>query len=780
MAKPTSARVRRAATSRKAVKDHTWRPLDDQRDLNDEHFYNGLNLHMAALKEVADAWRAGDVAAADAALLKHFRTRKSPRITAYHTDHWWNDSPDEPVEKRADAVLARPLLGAHDKESPVSRKPHRVKGKPNPKAALDSQVTRQYYMGTLHAAWIKTHKKKYAVGIRQRLEAFFTRYPFVIDPNFFPDEFSLFGGPVHPQLHSCYKMFAWGDLLRGEMFKTPGVLPDEFWLYFIKNFWFHCTQFSRFVGAPFRADNHHLMERGVTCYFIGVQFPEFRRAAAMERYSRGIIRKHFDHNALADGTGSEHCSSYQYRCFLRYAMADSVARLNGRDLLGKRRAALLKKWLLFQGMGASPEGALPDVGDGAGTGLEWVISQSGAMYGSAVLKGIAKSLRLRPPVNEAYAKAYAKVKAKLPKATSVIYPRGGHLFLRDSWKPTANYMWLSLKNENLFNVHTHWDTLSFVIHAHGRKLIGDPISRTYGQPRGLDRGYYFSMDAHNSLVIDDNPIADYRMLQRTWGEQPSRIQEVSHTFSGDYDFVSAAHDGYRPLIHRRSVLFVRGRYFIITDGITMDFTGLNSVFVGTGDIRPHEYCQNLHFEEGVPVKLRKKDNSFVTTCAEGPNVLVVPEPFENLQASLEVDSYFQRLSQKHDTCRLGRIIRDTIGPCMFSTVYRPFKGKAPNVSVETLTPLTTPYRQDEYHGIVVRDGASTDYWALQRDLRKPKTIEISRSGATIRTDAAAVFVSTLSRGKTKGFRIGGRFVELNGKALRLPTRKLERFATQRA
>ncbi|HTL53481.1 MAG TPA: heparinase II/III family protein, partial [Planctomycetota bacterium] len=580
---------------------------------------------------------------------------------------------------------------------------------------------------------------------------------------------------AHPQLSSCYRMFAWGDMLRSKVFMTPGVLSDEFWFWVLKQFCFFHIQFSRFVGAPFRADNHHLMERGVALYFMGVQFPEFAFAREMEAYSCRIIRQHFDHNILKDGAGSEHCCSYQYRCFIRYALPDSVGRLNGRDVLGPDRAKRMHRFLLFQGLVCAPDGKLPDVGDGGGTPISEVVAQSGAMYESAELKAIDAAIGTQElAINPAYAAGFKKIKPRLPRELAAVYPIGGHLALRDGWKKDANFLWLGLKNGSLYNVHTHWDTLSFAMSAFGRTLIGDPVGRTYGRMEDLARGYYFSMDAHNGLIVDDDILTSYKALAKWWGGQPPRIDSAFTMFDpqNGFDYASFSHPGYRPLLLRRDVLFVHGRYFLITDGLSMDFRGFNAVFGSEGDIRPHEMIQPLHFEEDVPVSVRAEDHALVTGLADGPNLLIVPEPFENLRVSVKRDDYIAALDPAPGVCQIGEFRRETIGKCFFSTVYRPFRGgpaQVPALTVRALTPRTGPYRQDEFHAIEIRDGEHTDYWVVQRDRQKPRAIVIEQPGVTIRTDAPAALISIAGK-RITGFQCGGKQVELNGKRLTLPKR----------
>lgn len=610
-----SADIAKKGKGRTDLKNHSTAAPEslptDQRTFTDADFWAGVNLTLPALAPVATLVAAGKQPEAAAALVRHFRRRTTPKISPYHTDPFWDDWPGMPVTRRADVFLAEKIIVP----SEHSVVPIVLAGKSSDPYGIDWQQARQAGMAVgrmrllaeMVSSYDRTGDRKYAAGVDWWLRALAEQIPFVLEPGFHPDEYSAFGGQGHEQLDSCYRMFAWGDLLRSRLFLTQGVLADAFWFWVLKQMWFFHLQFSRFVGAPFRADNHHLTERGVAPYFLGVQFPEFARAAEMENYARGIIRQHFDHNVLKDGTCSEHSLSYQYRCFIRFALSDSVARLNNRDLLGPERRLKMQRFLLFQGMACAPDGKQPDVGDGEGTPISEVMAQSGAMYGSPEVKAIDQAIGTgKHPVNRAYVTGLRNVKPRLPKAMAAVYPIGGHLFLRDSWKQDANFIWMGLKNGSLYNIHTHWDTLSFAIAAHGRTLIGDPVGRTFGRMAGLARGYYFSMDAHNGLIVDDDILTSHKALAKWWGGQPPRIDSAYTMFDPKrgFDYASFTHPGYRPLMLRRDTLFVHGRYFLMTDGVTMDFRGFNSVFGAEGDIRPHEYIQPLQFEERVPVTVR--------------------------------------------------------------------------------------------------------------------------------------------------------------------------------
>lgn len=750
--------------------------LADQRTLSDEDFFGGLDLEYKPLRAVKAALKQRDLVTARAVVLKHFRTRSRPRMTQYRTDPHWSDWGEVTVRKRADALAENKHYNSDSTLVDVGGGPAEHGGIDWDKALKSThEICRQGAMATLALAWSQAttaqDRRRYAETSERWLRGLVAARPFVLDAGFHRESFAEFSESHWQQLMTSYVMFHWGDVLDSPMFRTPGGLSDEFAWWFLKQYWFLAFQFTRLLGGSWRADNHHLMERGVTLYYLGVQFPEFQRARQLEEYARLTILRHFDHNVLPDNVGSEHCSAYNYRCLVRYAMPLSVARANGRTLLGKQREKRLQDWLEYHAWICAPDGRLADTGDGEASNLYRIAEQSGALLGNRVVKGVLESLGQAGPVNPAFQASWGKVKPLVPKQVSRIYPYAGHLAMRDGWRRDSMFLHMAIKNQSLYDIHTHWNTFEFTLAAHGKRLIGNPATRTYGLPKGVTRGFYFSMDAHNTLIIDDDTLKSHRALASKWGLQPPRIQSACSCLNaaGRYDYASFTHHGYLPLIHRRDVLFVRGRYVIMTDGITMDFREVNAVFGSEGDIRPHTYRQRIHFETGVCARAGQQGGSVVAgDASSGAGVLIVPEPFENLRTVVGANEYMQELNHPDFAgYQMADIFRGTIGASFFSTVYYPFSGEVSVVTVTSLTPKTMPYRDDWCHAVRIEDGEFTDVWFVQRDRARPKRYQIDRDGISLTTDAVCLLVSMKDGQVVDSFQCGGRESVLNGEKVRV-------------
>lgn len=755
--------------------------LPDQRTFRDEEFFSLLEPDYRPLRQVVAAVDRGDWPAARAAVLHHFRTRTTPRMTKYRTDPHWSDWGDLTVRMRADALAGNKVYTDENTLVDVGGGPAAHGDIDWDKALkLNHEVRRLGAVATLACAWSleesSEQKQRHAATLERWLRGRVAASPFVLQPGFHRESFSEFGG-TWEQLGTAYVMFHWGDLLDSPLFRTRGALCDEFAFWLLKSYAFLAFQFTRLLGASWRADNHHLMERGVTLYYLGVQFPEFRRAREMEAYARRIILQHFDHNVLPDNVGAEHCTAYNYRCLIRYLMPLSVARANRRSLLGARREQRLADWLEHFACICAPDGRLVETGDGEAPALYRITEQSGAMMGSRVIKGVLASLGADGPVNPAFQTSWDKVRPVLPKRASRIYPHAGHLVMRDGWRPDSLFLHMAVKNASLYDIHTHWNIFEFTLAAHGKRLIGNPTARTYGLPRGQTRGFYFSMDAHNTLVIDDDTLKSHRALSGKWGLQPPRITSAYTCLNaGRFDYASFTHHDYRPLIHRRDVLMVRDRYVIMTDGITMDFTGFNAVFGTEGDIRPHAYRQRIHFETGVCAEPGPQPASVLARDGASPaGVLIVPEPFENLRTAVGPNEYLAALDHPDFAgYHMADIHRQTIGACFFSTLYYPFADEPPPVTVTALTPRTTPHRDDRCHAIRIEDGRFTDIWFVQRDRVRPRRCRIEHDGLTLETDAACLLLSMRDGRVVETFQCGGRRTAFDGKPIKPTPRPLQR------
>ncbi|MFW5835860.1 MAG: alginate lyase family protein [bacterium] len=163
-----------------------------------------------------------------------------------------------------------------------------------------------------------------------------------------------------------------------------------------------------------------------------------------------------------------------------------------------------------------------------------------------------------------------------PEQTSFAWPQAGYYCMRSDWEDDARYLFFDAAPWGAS--HQHEDKLTFVLHAFGRTLLGDPSIYSYARTELTH--YFRSSRAHNVMLIDGMGQArrfDPASKLTTRG----RVEWATH---GAFDFVSAEYlEGYAPdlygeasgdtarveviheLSHRRAVWFVKPDYWILSD-----------------------------------------------------------------------------------------------------------------------------------------------------------------------------------------------------------------------
>ena len=183
------------------------------------------------------------------------------------------------------------------------------------------------------------------------------------------------------------------------------------------------------------------------------------------------------------------------------------------------------------------------------------------------------------------------------------------MFFRSGWGERQAFMdeiFLALRTANFQTTHTHRDLFSFELYAYGNDLIvdsGGPFS--YSHP--MRKGYFLATPAHNTVTVDyrDQNVGPTQVL--CW-----------HT-SDNYELFDAQHTAYPGILHRRIIIFVRSRYFLLLDRLE----GAES----------HYYSQLFHLAPDLRAKTDGINVS--TTHAQGGAVLsLLPLEQENIEIIL--------------------------------------------------------------------------------------------------------------------------------------------------
>ena len=628
-------------------------PFNDQSRVTDEQFLDHVRLPGAAGKELAAARAEHDGAACQRIIATHFRTRSAPHWPFYmHGSAWIEiNGRGKALQKADDALNGKfrsswPPFNTEDLNAGSGRIDW------THASNLGASFTRMTCIPELTTAFALTGKTVYLERARDVIRSHVDAHPFLLEEGFHEDHDRYFGGGPNNSGDVFGKSLRWLDLMHCGALQIPGIFSDAdvFWL--IKQFWFNCMQYFRFVGDEMRRDNHHLTDHGKAPFVLGVAFPEFSVSADMIKQGRDTILFHFKHNIFRDGGYAEHCTKYQYHIIYSYLFSHAISRANDVPLLSAAQVDRLAKWVEFSARACKPDGNISEFGDEFGGQLGHLFCTLAAPVMTPQLEAMSRALGYEPGVASVESPAELTRKFKnwtpgtplriglspwysdgatrktismreLPKPPSIQYPHGGFSFFRSAWTADADFMAVSHYTESIPHGHTHWDMLSFVLHTQGQTLIGDPATWIYtsdkiwGPQHAETRGYMYAADAHNCLIMNDDTLKPLKALGHgcCWGGYPPKHGLGLFEAGGAIEVGEFYHDAYAPTRHRRFLVHVVGIGFVFVDLLSRP--GL--------DLRPHQYSQRYHFEGDVTITPEAPDSAQgLAASRNGARCVIVP------------------------------------------------------------------------------------------------------------------------------------------------------------
>ena len=332
------------------------------------------------------------------------------------------------------------------------------------------------------------------------------------------------------------------------------------------------------------APNTHLQGEGLGLWMLGTMLPELRPSERWRRLGGRILSDEIRRQIRPDGIEYEQSTYYHRYSTDFYLQRAILGELNG-DPLESGELAILERMVAAVTATLTPAGTTPMIGDSDGGRAlrmeEWEPNDPGALLSTAAVwfndcefKFAAQRCnpaQAGPAIETIWllgpgaVERYSSVESREPPAASVALKDGGYFVMRSSWAPDADYLWVDCGPMGMPGAgHGHADTLAFELWAAGRPMIIDPGMFRYPPP---DRELWRATRTHNTVTVDgvDQGVADGPFR---WALEPRH--KLHHWLTGNaFDYVDGEHDGYTrladPVVHRRKVMFVKGRYWIVSD-----------------------------------------------------------------------------------------------------------------------------------------------------------------------------------------------------------------------
>jgi hypothetical protein len=371
----------------------------------------------------------------------------------------------------------------------------------------------------------------------------------------------------------------------------------------------YLAEHPSFYVSPY----NHVIGEAAALFILGAAMPFARDALLWRERGWSILTAEIDRQFHPDGGSVEQATGYHHFTLGFYLQA-VLARQRLENIVSPGVWSHLERAVEFAANLTRPDGTTPMIGD-ADEGRPFDLMQpdlwdyrpylaiGAVVFERRDLKQIAGDF---PPdaawlVGLSGWNHYDRLKPGPPEALSKAMPASGYYVMRTGWG-SAGHMAIFDCGEIAAGVpadavssaaHGHADALSVELAAYGTPLVIDPGSYTYNGAADWHR-YFRETAAHNTVVVDGESQAEFAGRLR-WARAPTVTGEKWLT-TELLDYVAGSHDGYtrlpQPVIHRRSLLFLKADYWIIRDELT-----------GEGE---HTLDRFFHFPPGELERLRRQ------------------------------------------------------------------------------------------------------------------------------------------------------------------------------
>ncbi len=381
-------------------------------------------------------------------------------------------------------------------------------------------------------------------------------------------------------LELAYRLIAWCWSVH--LFRLSPRLTDSLFAEILDSSARQARHIERYLSRHY-SPNTHLTGEALGLLYVSLVFPDLRAAARWRRLSQRILLQQLRRQVLADGVYFEQSTCYQQYTVETYLHWLILAQRNGIAVpayVGDAVQGMVDFLVALR----RPDGTMPQIGDGDGGRLLPLVRRSSQDF--RALFATAAALFRRPDYAWAAGGPAPEVLWLLgptgqsiledmvpapPHQTSRIFERGGYAVMRDHWGPDGQQL--------IFDVgplgcpvsggHGHADLLGIQCSVRGEAHLIDPGTYCYTlDPQWRD--YFRGTAAHSTVTVDGLaqavPAGPF-----SWRRRPHARLHRWHS-SEEFELADAEHGAYRrladPVVHRRRILFSRGRYWLVIDDLS--------------------------------------------------------------------------------------------------------------------------------------------------------------------------------------------------------------------
>jgi hypothetical protein len=430
------------------------------------------------------------------------------------------------------------------------------------------ELNRHQWLLQLGQAYRFTGDERYAATFASAMRAWMAANPAGVGINW------------ASSLEVALRLVAWCWALF--LFRGSPALTEDLFSDILRSIETHAAYVERYLSHYF-SPNTHLTGEALGLFYTGVVCAELERAPRWRATGARILVEQIGRHGLADGVYFEQSTYYQ-RYTVDIYLQFLVLAARNRIVIPAVVAQQVQQMLDFLLAVRHPDGSMPQIGDADGGRILPLVrrapddahdlfSTAAAFFHRADYAWAAGALAVETfwLLGRSGAAAFETLTPAAPAMSpSRGFLDGGYAVMRSGWDPQAH--------ELIFDVgplgcpqsggHGHADLLSVQCCAFGSPYLQDAGTFCYtSEPAWRD--FFRSTVAHSTLRIDGigqaTPAGPF-----SWKTAPrARLRQWASTDA--YDLADADHDGYcalpDPVVHRRRVLFVKPRYWVIVDDL---------------------------------------------------------------------------------------------------------------------------------------------------------------------------------------------------------------------
>lgn len=381
-------------------------------------------------------------------------------------------------------------------------------------------------------------------------------------------------------LEVAFRLISWCWAL--VLFDGSRALSADLFAQMLAGIEVHARHVERYLSYYY-APNTHLTGEALGLFYAGVLFPDPAPARRWQSLGARILVEQCERQILADGVYFEQSTYYERytaEIYLHFLILAARSSIGVPDTVATRLQRLLDFLMAVR----RPDRSMPQIGDDDGgwllplipripDDLRGVFSAAAAFFGRSdyawAAEGLASEiLWLLGPTG---VKEFAALTPAPPQtAPSRLFPDGGYVVMQTGWERDAHQLVFDVGplGSPLSAGHGHADLLSIQCSIFGQPYLIDAGTYSYtAEPAWRD--FFRGTAAHSTIMVDGvEQAVPTRPFK--WQTQP-RPRLRRWRSSATMDFVDASHDAYcrlpDPVVHRRRVLFVKPRYWVVVDDL---------------------------------------------------------------------------------------------------------------------------------------------------------------------------------------------------------------------